>query len=149
MCIKCTIYSNTLNTVSIGGVYVIQLDYKDRKPIYEQICEKFKGLITSGVLKPDEKVPSVRELAQTLTINPNTIQKAYRELETDGYIYTIVGKGSFVATLSSNFNQARFDQLSVEMEKLVQEYVYINVPLEKLLESVQHIYNKRRQIHND
>lgn len=66
---------------------MIQLNYRDAKPIYEQIRDGFKNLLVSGVIKTDEKLPSVRDLAASMTINPNTIQKAYDELEQEGYIY--------------------------------------------------------------
>ena len=76
---------------------MIIIDYKDTRPIYEQIAEKFKTLILKGVLQPDEQMPSVRSLAMELSINPNTIQKAYAQLEWEGYIYPIKGRGNFVA----------------------------------------------------
>lgn len=76
---------------------MIWIDYKDATPIYEQIVSKFKNLIVKGVLKPDEKMPSVRNLAMELSINPNTIQKAYMILEQQGFIYTVKGRGNFVA----------------------------------------------------
>lgn len=75
---------------------MILLDYKDRRPIYEQIIEKFQQMILCGVLQPGEPMPSVRSLAMELSLNPNTVQRAYQELERSGYIYTIKGKGSFV-----------------------------------------------------
>lgn len=75
---------------------MITLNYRDSKPIYEQIQDAIRRLILTGVLAEDEKLPSVRELAQQLSINPNTIQRAYRELETEGCIYSVAGKGSFV-----------------------------------------------------
>ena len=75
---------------------MLHLDFRDRRPLYEQIKEKLKALIISGVLKEDEKIPSVRELAGMLTINPNTIQKAYKDLESEGYIYSQKARGSFV-----------------------------------------------------
>ena len=65
---------------------MIQLDFGDHRPLYEQICEKIKELIISGVLVENDKIPSVREMAAILAINPNTIQKAYKELENEGYI---------------------------------------------------------------
>ena len=74
---------------------MFELDLRNRKPIYEQLIDKFKQLIISELLMRDEQLPSVRALAQELSINPNTIQKAYRELETQGYIYSIKGKGSY------------------------------------------------------
>ena len=75
---------------------MVHLDYRDARPIYTQIVENFRAQIASGILQPGDKLPSVRELAQKLSINPNTIQRAYRELEMGGYIQTVPGKGCFV-----------------------------------------------------
>lgn len=75
---------------------MFNLNYRENKPFYEQIQERIRSMITSGAMAPGEKLPSVRELAVQLAINPNTIQRAYRELERDGYIYSVSGKGSFV-----------------------------------------------------
>ena len=79
---------------------MITLDYRDKRPIYEQIIEQMQKLIVTEVLGPDEKLPSVRNLAMEISINPNTIQRAYMELEKDGWIYTVKGKGNFVADKS-------------------------------------------------
>ena len=76
---------------------MIQISYRDPRPIYEQVKDGFRTLILTGALRPDERMPSVRELAALLAINPNTIQRAYRELEQEGYICSVPGKGSFVA----------------------------------------------------
>ena len=76
---------------------MFELDMKSRKAISDQIIENMKELIVSGVLKPDDKIPSVRELAGQLLVNPNTVAKAYRLLEAQGYIFTIKGRGTFVA----------------------------------------------------
>ena len=76
---------------------MILLDYRDKRPLYEQVVEKLEHLIVCGVLKPDSKMPSVRALAMELSINPNTIQRAYALLEQSGFLYTIVGRGNFVA----------------------------------------------------
>ena len=76
---------------------MIVLDYRDRRPLYEQVTEKLEELMFTGVLPPDSRLPSVRNMATELSINPNTIQRAYAELERQGYIYSIQGKGSFVA----------------------------------------------------
>ena len=75
---------------------MVHLDYRDAKPIYTQIVENFRKQIAAGVLQPGDKLPSVRELAARLSINPNTIQRAYRELEQQGVIETLPGKGCFV-----------------------------------------------------
>ena len=74
---------------------MISINYRDSRPVYEQIVDGFKKLIVTGLIKKDEKIPSVRELAAQYAINPNTIQRAYRDLENEGYIYSVPGKGSF------------------------------------------------------
>ena len=76
---------------------MIQINYNDARPIYEKLKDSLRRLILSGALEADSKLPSVRELAVSLSINPNTIQRAYRELELSGYIYCVAGKGNFVA----------------------------------------------------
>lgn len=80
---------------------MIVIDYQDRRPIYEQIVERFQMLILKGVLEQDEQMPSVRKLAVELSINPNTIQKAYSILEQQGYIYPVKGRGNFVSEKGS------------------------------------------------
>lgn len=79
---------------------MISLNYRDSRPIYEQLEEKLRRLILSGAIAENERLPSVRELASKLAINPNTIQRAYRELEQTGFIFSVPGKGSFAAKLS-------------------------------------------------
>jgi len=79
---------------------LISLNYRDPRPIYEQLEEKLRRLILSGAIAEGEKLPSVRELAAQLAINPNTIQRAYRELEQAGFLYSVPGKGSFAGKLS-------------------------------------------------
>lgn len=78
---------------------MILLDYKDNRPLYEQVVEKLQELMLLGVLEEDSQMPSVRSLAMELSINPNTIQRAYSALERDGYLYTIKGRGSFVGSI--------------------------------------------------
>ncbi len=73
------------------------LDYKSRKPIYDQLCEAVERMAACGVLESGSRLPSVRSLAEELAINPNTVQKAYRMLEHNGVIQTVPGKGSFLA----------------------------------------------------
>ncbi len=77
---------------------MISLNYRDSRPIYEQIEDGLRKLIVTGALGADEKLPSVRALAAQLAINPNTIQRAYNELEGEGYIYSVPGKGSFAVS---------------------------------------------------
>lgn len=76
---------------------MLTLNYRDSRPIYEQIKDGLRRMIVTGAMAQDEKLPSVRALATQLSINPNTIQRAYNELEAEGYIYSVAGKGSFVS----------------------------------------------------
>ena len=114
---------------------MVQLNYRDAKPIYEQIKEGLRKLVVSGALSAGDKLPSVRELASQLAINPNTIQRAYRELESEGYIYTLVGKGTFVAE-SKDIDDTREKELLTEFDELVTELLYLEVSKEKLKERI-------------
>lgn len=78
---------------------MLHLDYRDARPIYVQIMDGLRQQITSGVLRQGERLPSVRELAVELSINPNTIQRSYRQLEMEGWIATVPGKGCFVCAV--------------------------------------------------
>lgn len=112
---------------------MFQIDLKSRKAIYEQIIDNFKELIMTGVMKPEDKVPSVRDLAKTLTINPNTIQKAYRELETQGYIYTVSGLGSFIASPpKAAADTQRIEELKEIVRRCLNELLYLNCPRKDL-----------------
>ncbi len=104
---------------------MIQLNYRDSKPIYEQIEAGFRHLIISGAFKPDEKLPSVREIASSLAINPNTIQRAYRGLEAEGYIYTVSGKGSFVAQVEGIMSE-RSRKMLEKFDEIVKELLYLS-----------------------
>ncbi|WP_332631850.1 GntR family transcriptional regulator [Halalkalibacter flavus] len=112
---------------------MFQLDTRSRKPIYEQLVEKMKELIIHEVYQPDEQLPSVRVLSQQLTINPNTIQKAYRELEHQGYIYSIPGKGKFVAPQSETTNEEKVKKMKQELIKLLSEAMYLGMDKEDIL----------------
>ena len=91
---------------------MLQLNYRDPRPIYVQILAEYKRLILSGALERGAKLPSVRELAGQLAINPNTIQRAYRELESEGYILSVAGKGSFVAQVDRLAEQQKKEALN-------------------------------------
>ena len=97
---------------------MILIDYKDRRPIYEQVIEKFQQMILCGALEPDSPMPSVRSLAMELSLNPNTIQRAYQELERQGYIYTMKGKGSFVSNSLKAADHKR-REIQEELEKCI------------------------------
>lgn len=116
---------------------MFELDMRSRKPIYEQLVDKMKELIMNEVIRPDEQLPSVRTLATELTINPNTIQKAYRELETQGFIYSIKGKGSFVNPNHQIKDLEKIEAVQKELEKLVLEALYLGIPATKLIKLIQ------------
>lgn len=115
---------------------MISLNYRDSRPIYEQIKDGLRKLIVTGAVKPDEKLPSVRALAQQLSINPNTIQRAYNELENEGYIYSVPGKGSF-ASGDTGAEEKRKKELMEQMRELATELKYLGVSEEDLLTLVK------------
>ena len=91
---------------------MISLDYRDGRPLYQQVKDSLRRMMLTGLLPPDEKLPSVRSLATQLAINPNTIQRAYRELESEGYILSVAGKGSFVAQVDRLAEQQKKEALN-------------------------------------
>ena len=111
---------------------MITLNYRDARPIYKQIEDAYKNLMLSGALQAGEKMPSVRELATQLAINPNTIQRAYRELESAGYIYTVSGKGTFVAEVRELGENRRREQLAL-LDGTVQELIDLGISRAELL----------------
>lgn len=119
---------------------MFQLDLKSRKPIYQQLIEKMKQLIIKEILKPDEKILSVRDLAKELTINPNTIQKAYRELERQGYIYSIRGRGNFVSNKIEKVDDEKLKKLKSEIKKSLSELIYLGIEKEELIEIIETTY---------
>ncbi|MEH7418454.1 GntR family transcriptional regulator [Neobacillus drentensis] len=116
---------------------MFEIDIRSRKPIYEQLVDKMKELIMNEVLKPDEQLPSVRTLATELTINPNTIQKAYRELEIQGFIYSIKGKGSFVNPNHQIKDLEKIETVKKELEKVVLEALYLGIPAGEIIKLIQ------------
>ena len=123
---------------------MIQLNYRDTRPFYQQIKDNVRQLVVSGALKKDEKLPSVRELAASLAINPNTIQRAYRELESDGYIYTLSRKGTFVAEVDQT-NQLRQQELLPKFDKIVSELLYLSMPVNELTNRILSLSGRRIQ----
>ena len=109
------------------------INYRDPRPVYEQIVDELRKLIISGILAPDEKLPSVRELAAQLAINPNTIQRAYRELEQSGYIYTVPGKGAF-AGARHEVDEGRKEALLRSLRETLRELRYLGLSEAELRE---------------
>ena len=115
---------------------MIKLNYRDTRPIYEQVKDDLRRLVISGAIREGEKIPSVRELAVRLSINPNTIQRAYRDLEQEGYIYMISGKGSFAAPLKEVSAQ-RKEEVGSVFEKVVRELLSLGCSPEELKERIE------------
>ena len=115
---------------------MLNLNYRDSRPIYEQIRDGLKKLIVSGAIAPDEKLPSVRSLATQLSINPNTIQRAYNELENEGYIYSIPGKGSF-ASADVESTDAKRRALREKIRELAAELRYLGVTADDLCSRIR------------
>ena len=115
---------------------MISLNYRDSRPIYEQIKDGLRKLIVTGAMAPDEKLPSVRAMATQLSINPNTIQRAYNELENEGYIYSVPGKGSFAAG-NAGADESRKQELLGKVRELLAELRYLGVSQEELLALVK------------
>lgn len=120
---------------------MIILDYRDRRPIYEQIVDRFQELMVSGVLEEDTQLPSVRSLAMDLSINPNTIQRAYAELERQGYIYSVKGKGSFVAD-NSHIKDSKKEMILKKQEETAVEARLLGIEKEKMYGIIDQVYGR-------
>ena len=117
---------------------MIQLNYRDAKPIYEQIKDGLRKLVITNSLIANEKLPSVREMASKLAINPYTIQKAYRELESEGYVYTVAGKGTFVAERKEVLG-VRNEELMKEFDEVVTELLFLAMDEDSLKTRIEQL----------
>lgn len=123
---------------------MLHLDYRDARPIYEQVKDGLRKLVVTGAIREGEKLPSVRALAGSLAINPNTIQKAYEALEAEGYVYSVPGKGSFAAP-HSGVDTRRREQLLEQLDGLVKELAYLGMSPEDIC---GHIREKEGENHD-
>ena len=105
---------------------MIQLNYRDARPIYQQVKDGLRHLVVTGALQAGDKLPSVRALATSLAINPNTIQRAYEALEQEGYLYTVSGKGSFAAP-QADVNAARRERLLRDFDSSATELLFLGM----------------------
>lgn len=120
---------------------MLTLNYRDSRPIYEQIKDGLRSMVVSGALAPDEKLPSVRALATQLSINPNTIQRSYNELEAEGLIYSVPGKGSFVSPDRSADLRRRLE-LTEKFREITAELRYLGVGQEELLALIKEVADR-------
>lgn len=119
---------------------MFEIDLKSRQPLYEQIVDNIKEQIIKGVLQANEQLPSVRSLAAELTINPNTIQKAYRELERLGLVRSMPGRGSFVNEISDQVNQERIEVIFDELKAPITELKFLDVSNDEIKKFVDELY---------
>ena len=120
---------------------MIGIDLQNRKPIYEQVVERFQTLIVNGILEPDSQMPSVRSLAMELSINPNTIQKAYSMLEQEGYIYPVKGRGNFVSG-NAELKKKKQESVFQSLKELVNKGQELDISCEVLLEKTKEVYEE-------
>ena len=119
---------------------MLNLNYRDSKPIYEQVKDDIRKLVISNAFLADEKLPSVRELASKNAINPNTIARAYRELEEEGYLYSLSGKGTFVsAEIKGRNKDKRVEVLMGYFDEVVKELLFLKVPGRNLTDRITEI----------
>ena len=129
---------------------MLKIDPRSSTPIYEQIELGIKELILKGGLKSNDKLPSVREMSTILTINPNTISKAYGELERDGIIETLRGKGTFVTyNFKGKVDEKKIDYIQGELKKIILEANYGGISKEEFLKLVLEIFSELGVNEND
>ena len=121
---------------------MIQLNYRDARPIYEQVKDGLRHLVVTGALQAGDKLPSVRALASSLAINPNTIQRAYEALEREGYLYTVAGKGSF-ASPQADVNAARREGLLKQFDASAAELLFLAMTAEELARRLEEAAGRR------
>ena len=122
----------------------ITVDLRSRTPIYEQLINNVKEFALAGILKPDEQIPSIRQLTQQLGINPNTVQKAYAELERQGVIYTLSGRGAFISSDTSKLADAKREEILSDVKLSVTDAKKYFIPKESIENIVNAIYNHER-----
>lgn len=120
---------------------MIVIDYSDKRPIYEQVVERFRMLILNGILEADEKLPSVRSLAVELSINPNTIQRAYSELERSGFIYSVKGRGNFVCADRTVVEHEK-EKMLLELAAQVKNYKEAGIPFSEVEKCIKDVYGE-------
>ena len=114
---------------------MVTINYRDGRPFYEQVKDDLRRLVVSGTLRPGDKLPSVRELAGQLAINPNTIQRAYRELEAEGYIVSIPGRGSFAAR-REDAPDPRREELIAKLKETVKELQWMGMTVQEIVAEI-------------
>ena len=123
---------------------MVKIDYRDGRPIYEQVADGIEELALRGALPADTQLPSVRQFAMELSINPNTIQRAYVELERQGYIYTVKGKGSFVAD-NTAMKENRKKEVLLQVSDMIDEAIRVGIPGDEIKNMVEIQYKAAKR----
>ena len=124
---------------------MINIDYRDSRSLHIQIADGLRELIVNGIMKENEQLPSVRDLSINLTVNPNTVQKAYKDLEAGGYIYSVKGKGSFVAAATDVRSAKGINELYDSLGQTIKELMFLGEGKEKLIQLVDRIYDEKEE----
>ena len=132
---------NTSDTPNEGKMTMLHLNYRDSRPIYEQVRDGLRQLLIAGAILPGEKLPSVRSLASSLSINPNTIQRAYEALEQEGYVSSLVGKGTFAAD-ALEVTEGRRKLLLTQFDEAAQELLFLGESLQLLFARLEGMKGK-------
>lgn len=128
---------------------MFQIDVMSRQPVYEQLIDQIEHFVLSGILSAGNQIPSVRSLSVELSVNPNTIQKAYSELDRRGIIYSVPGKGCFISDDAHKLlAKAKQSRLS-ELEDLMYELVLAGITREQLINCIEKVFNKKGANQND
>lgn len=125
---------------------MLNIDARSSKPIYEQIVEQIKENIMKGILRPGDRLPSVREMSTLLTVNPNTVSKAYQELEREKAIETIRGRGTFIAqNYIPKRDEEKMQKIKELLKKVVIESHYLGLDREELTAMLDDIYQELKE----
>ena len=128
---------------------MFQIDVMSRQPVYEQIISQVEQFVLTGILTPGSQIPSVRSLSVELSINPNTIQKAYSELDRRGIIYSVPGKGCFITENATDILSSHKLKQIDDLEKLIYELVLAGISREELIKCIDNAFQTKGDIKND
>ena len=128
---------------------MFQIDAFSRVPVYEQIINQLEHFILTGILEADTQIPSVRNLSVSLSINPNTIQKAYAELDRNGIIYSVPGRGCFITKEAKGILSSQKQEKLSTLKELVSELKLAGLPFDRVIATVKEVYNLKEDNKND
>ncbi|MEE0685987.1 MAG: GntR family transcriptional regulator [Lachnospiraceae bacterium] len=128
---------------------MFQIDSFSRVPVYEQIINQLEHFILTGILEADTQIPSVRNLSVSLSINPNTIQKAYAELDRNGIIYSVPGRGCFITKEAKGILSSQKQEKLATLKELVSELKLAGLPFDRVMATVKEVYNLKEDNKND